>query len=152
MIIAENGVLLTITIDHRHKFGFELDDKRKLVDIEIDKSNAGGDCATATATVIDPLRLLCNCAPLAPPHDLRHALVYISASLRRDAAINLHLKGGIFDRNHPNSVHKFCLLHRDKSDRVDVTFRNGISAVLKIHESYPNVRKFRLLVVKYVIS
>jgi hypothetical protein len=123
-----NGVLITTVINGTHTFGFELDDKKKLIDIQMKQ-----ECAEGGLVAVDPLRLLCDCAQLAAPLDLRHALLAIAAALRRDQALQQDLRA--------SAINKLCLLQRDRSDpcRIDVTFRNGISASLKIHDCYPNV-------------
>ena len=139
-----NGVLITILIYGTHTFLFELDENKKLVDIQmqegkIDTSNKSE--GQGRVGVVDPLRLLCDCAQQAPPLDLRHALLASAAALSREHALCQHLK--------ENTLNKQCLVQRHKSDpcKVEVTFRNGISAVLKIHDSYPNVSKIITLLV-----
>lgn len=138
---------MTTMINGTHSFAFELDEKKKLVDMHQVTGGGGGE-ATAAGVVVDPLRLLCDCAQLAPPLDLRHALLATAAALRRDQALQRHLTGrgapgtGAGGAGGQLPIHKLCLLQRDKNDacKINVSFRNGISATLKIHDCYPDVR------------
>lgn len=132
-VTAGNGVLFTVVISSTHTFSFELDEKKKLIDIQLLEDSSSGREGGRGVAGVDPLRLLCDCAQLAPPLDLRHALLATTAALHREQALCQHIK--------EISLQKLCLLQRHSSDpcKVDVAFRNGISAVLKVHESYPNV-------------
>ena len=126
---------MTIVFNGKHTFGFELDENKKLIDIQPGEQAASESAPTAAAvpvpTVVDPLRLLCDSALLPAPLDLRHALLATSSALRRDLALQTHLA----------SLHKLCLLQRDPRDpcKMDVAFRNGISASLRVHDCYPDV-------------
>mmetsp|Transcript_525 Transcript_525/g.922 ORF Transcript_525/g.922 Transcript_525/m.922 type:complete len:415 (+) Transcript_525:125-1369(+) len=132
-VTVGNGVLFTVVISGTHTFSFELDEKKKLVDIHMLEDMSLCREGGRGVSVVDPLRLLCDCAQLAPPLDLRHALLATTAALHREQALSQHIK--------EISLQKLCLLQRHDSDpyKVDVAFRNGINAVLKVHESYPNV-------------
>lgn len=123
-ITKDKGINLSIIINSEHQFVFELDEKKKLIDIQAIGHKTG---------IVDPLQLLCACASLSPPHDLRHAVLTIVATVRRECVLHEHLK--------VSDVRKSCLIQRDSKDSclIGISFSNGVTAQLSIHECYPNV-------------
>lgn len=133
MVLLGNGVILTVVMDGSHTFGFELDDFKKLVGIT-QQDSVSGQGEDQEQLTVDPLRLLCDCVSLPPPLDLRHALQATSAALRRHCTLQQHLRR--------RDVQKLCLLKTNRGDptRVEASFSSGITAALRVHDLYPDVR------------
>lgn len=141
--VVTSGVLLNVLVGET-EYMFELDYHNKLVDIQVDLSR-GLTCrcvhnfytllqqkkASAQSVAIDTVKLLCECAQLEAPQDLRHAVFVLGAAPKCHAAVKEHLK----------AVRRTCLVDVDPSDfrRMEISFANGVCAVLRIHECYPQV-------------
>lgn len=81
------------------------------------------------------MKLLCECAPLAPPHDLRHAIFVITSAM---SSLN-QLK------DHIQLIKRRCLVHYVPEEfsikrKVEITLQNGVTAIVRVHECYPYVR------------
>mmetsp|Transcript_19999 Transcript_19999/g.28731 ORF Transcript_19999/g.28731 Transcript_19999/m.28731 type:complete len:375 (+) Transcript_19999:56-1180(+) len=115
-----DGVVVGLVVG-KERHTLELDSCNKLISIQSSNPPEG----------LDTARLLCDCAQLDPPQDVRHAAFVLCAHSASLETLKEHVK----------ALRRSCLVRVDNQDcrKMELTFRNGVTAKLRIHECYSHV-------------